>query len=131
MEKKSADVGIQLTSTEFQDECQTRGVRLMFAAPENQEMNGQFKVIWRTLHTISHSLMVRVRVSEAYINFTLMYTADHIFPVLPIKDLTNEDGEQTPRFKLATGTKPSISHLSVLFFHVMYKNLLHMFGKRR
>ena len=44
-----------------------------------------------------------------------MYTADHIFPVLPIKHLINEDGKQNTPFKLATGTKPSVSHLRVLF----------------
>ena len=32
-----------------------------------------------------------------------MYTTDHIFLVLPIKDLINKDGEPTTPFKLATG----------------------------
>ena len=45
-----------------------------------------------------------------------MYTADHIFSVLTIKDLINEDGKPTTPFKLETGTKPSIFHLCVLFF---------------
>ena len=44
-----------------------------------------------------------------------MYTTDHIFLVLPIRDLINEDGNPTTPHKLATGTKPSVSHLSVLF----------------
>ena len=44
-----------------------------------------------------------------------MHTTDHIFPVLPIKDLINEYGYPTTPFKLATGTKPSVSHLRVLF----------------
>ena len=44
-----------------------------------------------------------------------MYTTDHIFPLLPIKDLINEDGDPTTPYKLATGTKPSVSHLRVLF----------------
>ena len=44
-----------------------------------------------------------------------MYTTYHIFLVLPIKDLINEDGNTTTPYKLATGTKPSVSHLSVLF----------------
>ena len=44
-----------------------------------------------------------------------MYTTDHIFPVLPIKDLINEDVDPTTPYKLATGTKPSVSHLHVLF----------------
>ena len=50
--------------------------------------------------------MVHARVSEPNIHFSLMYTPDHIFPVLPIKDLINKEGEPTTPFKLATGTKP-------------------------
>ena len=79
-------------------------------------MNGQVKVTWIMLHTIAHSLMVHARVSEAYIYFALMYTTDHIFTVLPIKDVINKYGEPTMPFKLATGTKPSLSHLRMLFF---------------
>ena len=59
--------------------------------------------------------MVHAIVLEDYIHFALMYTADHILPVLPIKYLINEDGEPTTPFKLATVMKPSISHLHVLF----------------
>ena len=44
-----------------------------------------------------------------------MYTTDHIFPVLPIKDLINKDGDRTTPYKLETGTKPSVSHLCMLF----------------
>ena len=54
---------------------------------------------WRILNTIAHSLMVHARVSEAYIHFALMYTTDHIFLVLPIKYLINEDGDLTTQFE--------------------------------
>ena len=70
---------------------------------------------WRTLRTIAHFIMVHTRVSEAYIHFALMYTPYHIFLVLPIKDLINEHVDTTTPFKLATGMKPSVSHLRVLF----------------
>ena len=59
--------------------------------------------------------MVHARFLEAYIHFALMYTIDQIFQVLPIKDLINEDGNPTMSFKIATGTKPSVSYLRVLF----------------
>ena len=94
-------------------------------------MNGQVEVTWRTLRTIAHSLMLHARVSKAYIHFALMYMTDHIFPVLPIKDLRNEDGEPTTPFKFATCTKPSVSNSRVLFFHVLYGKLLHTLEKRR
>ena len=87
----------------------------MLAVPEHQEMNGKVEVTRRTLRTFAHSLMVHARVSEAYVHFTLMYTTDLIFPVLQIEDLINEDGDPTTPHKLATGTKPSVSQLRVLF----------------
>ena len=84
LERISAGVGTQFTSTEFKDECQTRGVCLTLAATEYEDMNGQVEVTWRTLRTVAHSLMVHARVPEVYVHFALMYTTDHIFPVLPI-----------------------------------------------
>ena len=44
------------------NEFQTRGVRLTLEAPEHQEMNIQVEVIWRTLGTVAHALMVHSRV---------------------------------------------------------------------
>ena len=78
-------------------------------------MNLKVEVTWRMLRTISRSLMVHTIFLEAYIHFSFMYRSDHIFPVIPVKDLINEDGDPTTPFKLATGTKPSVSHLRVLF----------------
>ena len=78
-------------------------------------MNGQVELTWRTLRIVAHSLMVHARVPEVYFHFALMYITDHMFPVLPIKYLINEDGNPTTPHKLATGTKPAVSHLRVLF----------------
>ena len=115
LERISEYAGTQLTSTELKEECQTRGVCLTLEAPEHQDMNGPVDLTWRTLRTVVHALMVHAIVPEVYGHFTLMYTKYHIFPVLPIKDLINEDGDPTTPHKLATGTKPSVSHLRVLF----------------
>ena len=79
-------------------------------------MNGKVEVTRITLRTVAHSLMLHARVLEVYVHFALMYTTDHIFPVLPIKDLINEDGNPTTPHKLATDTKPSVSYLCVLIF---------------
>ena len=50
--------------------------------------------------------MVHAGVLEAYINFEIMYTEDHICTVIPIKDLINNDGKPTTPFKLETCTEP-------------------------
>ena len=85
---------------------------------------------WRTLCTIAHSLMVNARFSEAYVHFTLMYTKDHILLVLPNKYLINEDGDPTTLYKLATGTKPSVSHLRVLFCPCVVRKATAQVGKK-
>ena len=59
--------------------------------------------------------MVHSIVPKVYVHFAIIYTTDHIFPVIPIKYLINEDGGPTTPHKLATGTKPSVSHLRMLF----------------
>ena len=71
--------------------------------------------------------MVHTRVPEVSLHFALMYMTDHIFPVLPIKDLINEYGHPITLHKLVTGTKPSVSHLRVLFFPcVVRKAMAHV-----
>ena len=77
-------------------------------------MNRQGEVTRRTFFTVAHSLMVNARVLEAYVHLAFMYTTDKIFQVIPIKYLINEDGDPTMPYKLATGTKPSVSHIRVL-----------------
>ena len=104
---------------------------MTLAAPEHQEMNGQVEVTYITLRTIAHYIMVHARVLEAYIHFELMYMTDHIFPVLPIKYLINEDGEPTTQFKLATGKNLQYHMYACYFVHVMYGNILHTLGQRR
>ena len=99
---------MQFTSTEFKEECQTCRVHLNLAAPEHQEMNGKVEVAWRTLRTIAHSLIVCAIVFEACIHFALMYTTDHIFPVLPITYLINKYGDHTTTCTLTTSKKPSV-----------------------
>ena len=59
--------------------------------------------------------MVHARVSEAYVHFALMYTTYHISPGLPIKDLINKYDDPTMPYKLATGMKPLVLNLRMLF----------------
>ena len=84
---------------------------------------------WRIFCTISNSLMVHAQILEAYIHFALMYTADHIFQVLPTKDLINEEEKLTTPFKLTTSTKPPISYLRVLFILFCTKSYYTCWGK--
>ena len=71
--------------------------------------------------------MVHARILEVYIHFSLMYKEYHNFPVLPIKSLMEKESDPTIPFKLATGTKPTVSHLRVLFCpYVVQKSTAHV-----
>ena len=96
---------------------------MTLAVLEHQEMNRQVEVTWITLFTVAHSLMVHARVLEVYVYFALMYTKDHIFPVLQIKDLINEDGNPTTPHKLATGKNLQCLIYACYFVHVLYIKL--------
>ena len=103
---------------------------MTLVAPEHQGMNGQVEVKWRTLRTVAHSLMVHVRVLEEYIHFELMYTIDHIFPVVPNKYLINKDGNPTTPHKLQQVQNLQY-HIYVCYFvHVWYEKLLHILIQR-
>ena len=54
-----------------------------------------------------------------------MYTTHNIFPVLPIKQFFNKDGEPTMPHKLATGVKPSVLTIRV-FSCVLKKATAHV-----
>ena len=66
--------------------------------------------------------MVHAWVSDKYIHFALLYMTDHIFPVLIIKNLVNQNSEPTTPQKLATDIKISVSKARVLFFPCVVKN---------
>ena len=79
-------------------------------------MNGQVEVTWRTLRTVVHALMVHARVLEVYVHFALMYTTDHIFLVLVMKYLINENGDPTMPHKLGNRYET----FSISFTHVIF-----------
>ena len=69
--------------------------------------------------------MVHAYILDKYIHFALINTTHHIFTVLTIKPLVKKDDKPTTPHKLETGTKPSVSNIGVLIFHVFYEKRLH------
>ena len=51
-----------------------------------------------------------------------MYTTGHIYYVLPIEVLINQDGEPTTPHEISTGKKPSVSNPRVLFCPCVVQN---------
>ena len=86
-------------------------------------MNRQVEVTWRALRTVAHALMVHARVPELYVYFALMYTTDHIFLVLPIKNLINKDAIQQ-RHTNRQQVQKLQCHIYVFYFvRVLYGKL--------
>ena len=130
LKRISSDAGTKVTLTDIKEEFQTRRVQLTLASTEHREMNRQVEITWRTSRTITHSLMVHAKFLEAYIHFVLMYTTDHMFPVIPIIDMINKDSKMTTPFKLAAGKNLHYCIYACYFVHVLYGNLLHTLTKR-
>ena len=82
-------------------------------------MNRQVEVTWITLRRISHYLILHARFLEVYIHFALIYTTDNLFPVLPIKDVINKDGDLTTLFKSEKGIKPQYHIYACYFVRVL------------
>ena len=121
------DADTQFTSKDFQEGLPVCGVLLTLTAPDHQKINGQVELTWWKLYTIVHSIMVHAWVSDEYMHFLLMYTTHHIFTVFKIKHLINKYDESTMPQKLATGTKPSVSNIRILFFsYVVQKVTAHI-----
>ena len=120
------DSDTQFTFKEFQEGLSVHGLRLALAATDHQEMNVQTELTSQTVQTIAHSIMVHAHISDQYIHFALMYTTDHIFTVLPIKYLVNQNGEPT------TTLVQNPQYQAYVFYstHVLYKKQLRIFTQR-
>ena len=95
LERIQTDAGTNFIYNQFQEGISVRGVRLNLSEPDHQEISDQVEVKCQTLQTIAHSIMVQSTVSYEYIKFALMYMTHHIFTILQIKQLVNQDGEPT------------------------------------
>ena len=60
-----------------------------------------------------------------------MYTTDHIFPFLSIKNLVNQVGEPNTPHKLATGKNPQYQNHMFYSVRVLYERQLKMLTQSR
>ena len=121
MERTQNDDGMQFTSNECWCGLSVRGLILAIAASDHQWINAQVEVTWWNFLTIVYSIIGHAQVYDEYIHCALMYTTDHILPVLPIKNLINKDSEPTTPHKLATDTQPSVPKPRFPPVNVLYK----------
>ncbi|MGH7955157.1 MAG: hypothetical protein ACREOZ_04270, partial [Gloeomargaritales cyanobacterium] len=108
------DAGPQFTSKEFKQAALTSGFRLTIAAPRHQEQNAYCERTFQTIRLIAHKLLLNARAGEQYLHHALLYATDHIFPVIPWKNL-QVDGRQSTPYEMVHGHRPHLKHLRVLF----------------
>ena len=63
-------------------------------------------------------------------SFSFMYTTDHIFSVLPIKHLVNQEGETTTNTNFQWAQNLKYQTNVIHYVHVLYKRQLHMLTQR-
>ena len=130
MDRIQTDSGMHFTAKGFQEGFSVHAVRLSLVPSYHLDIIGPIELTRPTLQTIAHSIILHALVSDKYIKISLIYTTHHLFIVIPIKHLVNQDGEPTAPHKLATGTKPSVSNIRVLSFPcVVRKETPHVYTK--
>ena len=60
------DAGSAFKSDEFTQDCEEYGIKVTFASPRHQEMNGICKCAWANIRNIAFSFLVHARVGFEY-----------------------------------------------------------------
>ena len=85
-----ADAGNAFKSAEFISDCEQHGIKVTFAPPRHQEMNGICERAWQSIRNIAFASLVHARVGYEYLSFALEH-AWKIHACLPIKNLLKND----------------------------------------
>ena len=113
VDKIHADAGSAFKSAEFTSDCEQHGIKITFAAPCHQEINGICEQSWQSIRDIAFAFMVHARVGYEYLTFALEH-AWKVHACLPIKNVLTENNLTSP-YKLFFNKKPRINQLRVLF----------------
>ena len=82
MKQLRTDTGTAFTSSEFISGCEQHGVKVSFAAPRYQEMNGIAERSWGTIKNITFALCV----CASFMSLALLH-AWKFHSCLPVKDV--------------------------------------------
>jgi hypothetical protein len=108
------DAGSEFTSADFIKACtETLNIRLTFAAPRHQEMNGYVERGWQSLRNLAFAAMIHARVGFEFFDFAFEH-AWKVYAVLPIHGLLKDGRPSTPH-EMYTNTKPALRRFRVLF----------------
>ena len=113
LEGVRSDADKAFTSKEFHEMCVERKLKLSFASPRHQEMNGLAERSWRSVRDLAFSMMVHAQVGDELYDFAHNH-AWKVFNCLPISGLQKECKSTTP-FELFFGQAPSLRRSKVLF----------------
>ena len=113
VDKIHADAGSAFKSAEFTSDCEQHGIKITFAAPRHQEMNGICERSWQNIRNIAFAFMVHARVGYEYLTFALEH-AWKVHACLPIKNVLSENNLTSP-YELFFNKKHCVSRFRVLF----------------
>ena len=69
--KVHTDAGSTFRSAEFICDCEQHGIKVTFAAPCHQEINGICERAWQSIRNIAFAFLVHTCVGYEYLSFTL------------------------------------------------------------
>ena len=77
------DAGTYFTSEDFIADCEEHGIKLTFAAPRHQEMNGICERAWGIIRAMAFSFLVHARVGFEFFSLALEH-AWKVHACLPV-----------------------------------------------
>ena len=113
VDRVHADAGTAFRSEEFISDCEQHGIKVSFAAPRHQEMNGICERAWASVRNIAFSFLVHARVGFEYYSLALEQ-AWKVHACLPIKNLLRDEKPISP-YEYFFGEKPCIRRFRVMF----------------
>ena len=107
-----SDAGSEFISDEFENWCDENKIRFTAAAPARQHQNGICERHWGTTSNMARRMLIRAHLNKKFLYYALKY-AMVLHNVLPVKNVTKQNGDVATPFELFLGGRPKIGNLRV------------------
>ncbi len=133
IERIRADAGSQFTADQFKEHCRNSGIHLVLAAPKKKYQNHLAERTWQAVTTMGRSLLVHTWLPDTFMFSALVY-ATHIFSILPVQGLLNEEAVPSTHYQLFLVTSqpsPTFESLAVPLLYVVGLLPVRLMGNRQ
>ena len=115
-----SDAGTEFRSADFNDWCLENSITFTSAAPKHQHQNGIVERHWGIVANMANSLILNARLSPKFFAYALKYE-EKMHDMIPIRDLTDEEGRPTIPYYKAFNKKPNVQQFKIFGCPAVFK----------